>query len=49
MRPRMGINDSMGFTLVELMIVVMVLGILVFRIRETFASMDVSKLNELKW
>jgi len=26
-----------------------VLGILVFRIRETFASMDVSKLNELKW
>src|SRR6266705_3308786 len=28
---------------------VMVLGILVFRIRETFASMDVSKLNELKW
>jgi hypothetical protein len=26
-----------------------VLGILVFRIRETFASMDVSKLNQLKW
>jgi hydrogenase-4 membrane subunit HyfE len=30
-------------------VAVMVLGILVFRIRETFASMDVSKLNELKW
>ena len=28
MRSRMGVNDSMGFTLVELMIVVMVLGIL---------------------
>src|SRR5439155_25640117 len=28
MRSRMGINDSMGFTLVELIIVVMVLGIL---------------------
>jgi len=33
----------------EVVIAVMVLGILVFRIRETFASMDVSKLNELKW
>src|SRR5664279_1138727 len=30
-------------------VVVMVLGVLVFRIRESFASMDVSKLNELKW
>ena len=27
---------------------VLVLGILVFRIRESFDSMDVSKLNELK-
>ena len=27
----------------------MVFGILVFRIRESFDSMDVSKLNELKW
>ncbi|OHE84586.1 MAG: hypothetical protein A3G75_13870 [Verrucomicrobia bacterium RIFCSPLOWO2_12_FULL_64_8] len=33
----------------DVVIVVMVLGILVFRIRETFDSMDVSKLNELKW
>lgn len=33
----------------DVVIAVMVLGILVFRIRETFASMDVSKLNELKW
>src|SRR3989442_2408281 len=33
----------------DLVVAVMVLGILVFRIRETFASMDVSKLNELKW
>ncbi len=32
----------------DVVIAVMVLGILVFRIRETFASMDVSKLNELK-
>ena len=33
----------------DVVIAVMVLGILVFRIRETFASMDVSKLNELRW
>jgi hydrogenase-4 component E len=33
----------------DVVVAVMVLGILVFRIRETFASMDVSKLNELKW
>jgi hydrogenase-4 component E len=33
----------------DVVIAVMVLGILVFRIRETFASMDVSKLSELKW
>jgi hydrogenase-4 component E len=33
----------------DVVIAVMILGILVFRIRETFASMDVSKLNELKW
>lgn len=33
----------------DVIVVVMVLGILVFRIRESFASMDVSKLNELKW
>lgn len=33
----------------DVVIAVMVLGMLVFRIRETFASMDVSKLNELKW
>jgi hydrogenase-4 component E len=33
----------------DVVIAVMVLGILVFRIRETFSSMDVSKLNELKW
>jgi hydrogenase-4 component E len=33
----------------DVVIAVMVLGLLVFRIRETFASMDVSKLNELKW
>jgi hydrogenase-4 component E len=32
----------------DVVIAVMVLGILVFRIREAFASMDVSKLNELK-
>jgi len=35
--------------LFDVVVAVMVLGILVFRIRETFASMDVSKLNELKW
>ena len=34
---------------VPVVVAVMVLGILVFRIRETFSSMDVSKLNELKW
>lgn len=33
----------------DIVIAVMVLGILVFRIRESFSSMDVSKLNELKW
>jgi hydrogenase-4 component E len=33
----------------DVIVVVMVLGILVFRIRESFDSMDVSKLNELKW
>jgi hydrogenase-4 component E len=33
----------------DVVIAAMVLGILVFRIRETFTSMDVSKLNELKW
>ncbi len=33
----------------DVVVAVMVLGILVFRIRETFASVDVSKLNELKW
>jgi hydrogenase-4 component E len=32
----------------DVMVAVMVLGILVFRIRETFASMDVSKLSQLK-
>ena len=35
--------------LFDVVVAVMVLGILVFRIRETFSSMDVSKLNELKW
>ena len=33
----------------DVVLAVMVLGILVLRIRETFASMDVSKLNQLKW
>jgi hydrogenase-4 component E len=33
----------------DVVIAVMVLGILVYRIRESFASMDVSKLNQLKW
>jgi len=33
----------------DVVVAVMVLGILVFRIRETFSSMDTSKLNELKW
>lgn len=32
----------------DVVIAVMVLGLLVFRIRETFASMDTSRLNELK-
>jgi hydrogenase-4 component E len=32
----------------DLMVAVMVLGILVYRIRESFASMDTSKLNQLK-
>jgi hydrogenase-4 component E len=32
----------------DVLVAVMVLGILVYRIRETFASMDVSKLSELK-
>lgn len=33
---------------VDLLVAVMVLGILVYRIRETFASLDVSKLSSLK-
>jgi len=32
----------------DVMVAVMVLGILVYRIRETFASMDVGRLNQLK-
>ena len=32
----------------DVMVAVMVLGILVYRIRETFSSMDVSKLNQLR-
>src|SRR6266567_6186371 len=32
----------------DVMVAVMVLGILVYRIRETFASMDVSRLSQLK-
>jgi hydrogenase-4 component E len=32
----------------DLMVAVMVLGLLVYRIRENFASMDTSKLNQLK-
>jgi hydrogenase-4 component E len=32
----------------DLMVAVMVLGILVYRIRESFASMDTDKLNQLK-
>jgi hydrogenase-4 component E len=32
----------------DLLVAVMVLGILVYRIRENFASMDTSKLNQLK-
>ena len=34
--------------LFDVLIAVMVLGILVFRIRETFDSMDVSKLRKLR-
>lgn len=33
----------------DVVVGVMVLGLLIFRIRESFDSMDVSKLNELKW
>jgi hydrogenase-4 component E len=32
----------------DLLVAVMVLGILVYRIRETFDSMDVSKLSRLR-
>jgi hydrogenase-4 component E len=32
----------------DVMVGVMVLGILVYRIRETFSSMDVGRLSELK-
>ena len=32
----------------DVMVAVMVLGILVYRIRETFASMDTGKLDQLK-
>jgi hydrogenase-4 component E len=32
----------------DVLVAVMVLGVLVYRIRETFASMDTSKLNQLK-
>ena len=32
----------------DVLVAVMVLGILVYRIRENFASMDTSKLNQLK-
>ena len=32
----------------DVMVAVMILGILAYRIRETFASMDTSKLNQLK-
>ena len=32
----------------DVMVAVMILGILVYRIRETFASMDTSKLSQLK-
>jgi len=32
----------------DITVAVMVLGILVYRIRETFASMDTSKLTQLK-
>jgi hydrogenase-4 component E len=32
----------------DVLVAVMVLGILVFRIRETFDSMDVSKLRRLR-
>jgi len=33
----------------DVVVGVMVLGVLVFRIRASFGSLDVSKLNELKW
>lgn len=33
----------------DVVVGVMVFGVLVFRIRESFDSMDVSRLNELKW
>jgi hydrogenase-4 membrane subunit HyfE len=33
----------------DVVVAVIVLGILVFRIRESFASMDTEKLSELKW
>ena len=39
-------GQALFFTAV--MVAVMVLGILVYRIRESFASMDVSKLSRLK-
>ena len=32
----------------DVLVAVMILGILVYRIRETFASMDISKLSQLK-
>jgi hydrogenase-4 component E len=32
----------------DVLVAVMVLGILVYRIRESFSSMDVSKLSQLK-
>jgi hydrogenase-4 component E len=32
----------------DVLVAVMILGILIYRIRETFASMDTSKLNQLK-
>ena len=34
--------------LFDVLVAVMILGILVFRIRETFDSMDVSKLRKLR-
>jgi len=32
----------------DVMVAVMILGLLVYRIRETFSSMDTSKLSQLK-